>query len=68
MSQYFQVKVQFTIEDEKGKIKKQNLNYLVDSLSVTEAEARVTEFLNSQGESAFEVKAANASSIVNVVQ
>ena len=30
---YFNVKVQFTVEDSKGKIKKQNVNYLVDSQS-----------------------------------
>jgi hypothetical protein len=67
MTQYYQVKVQFLLEEESGKIKKQNHNYLVDALSVTEAETRVTEFLNSQGEKTFEVKAASVSSIVQVV-
>lgn len=67
MTQYYQVKVQFLTEEESGKIKKQNLNYLVDAMSVTEAEAKVTEFLNSQGEKTFEVKSANQSSIVHVV-
>ena len=33
---YFQVKVQFTSEEGK----KQKVNYLVDAMSVTEAEAR----------------------------
>ena len=35
MAQYFNVKVQFTTEDERGKVKKQNVNYLVDAMSVT---------------------------------
>ena len=34
---YFNVKVQFTVEDSKGKIKKQNVNYLVDSQSCMDA-------------------------------
>ena len=57
MANYFQVKVQFTIEDSKGKVKKQNVLYLVDSQSVTEAEARMVQYLTEQGENEFEVKA-----------
>ena len=34
MAQYFQVKVQFTAEV-NGKLKKQNVTYLVDAMSVT---------------------------------
>lgn len=67
MTQFFQVKVQFLIEEESGKIKEQNLNYLVDAMSVTEAEARTVEFLTSQGEKTFEVKAVTSSSIVHVI-
>ncbi len=33
MANYFQVKVQFTVEDSKGKVKKQNVLYLVDAQS-----------------------------------
>ena len=67
MASYFQVKVQFTVEDSKGKVKKQNVLYLVDAQSVTEAEARTVQFLESQGEQEFEVKAASESPIVQVV-
>ncbi len=49
MAQYFNVKVQFTVEV-NGKLKKQSVNYLVDAMSVTEAEARTVEHLNAQGE------------------
>jgi hypothetical protein len=67
MATYFQVKVQFTIEDSKGKVKKQNVLYLVDSESVTEAEARMVQYLVDQGEQEFEVTAAVASNIASVV-
>lgn len=68
MASFFQVKVQFTTEDDKGKIKKVNSIYLVDAHSVTEAEARVVKYLNEQGENEFEVKAASESNIVGVVK
>ena len=67
MAQFFQVKVQFTVEDSKGKVKKQNVLYLVDAQSVTEAEARTVQFLTAAGEQEFEVKAASESPIAQVV-
>lgn len=67
MAQYFNVKVQFTTEDERGKVKKQNVNYLVDAMSVTEAEARTVEYLTEQGEQEFEVKAASEAKIAEVI-
>ena len=63
MSQYFQVKVQFVNEDNK----KQSVAYLVDAMSVTEAESRTIEYLTGQGEQTFEVKAASESKIVYVI-
>lgn len=65
--QYFQVKVQFKVEDDKGKVKKQNVLYLVDAQSVTEAEARTVQYLNERGENAFEVKAASEALIAEVI-
>ncbi len=67
MAQFFQVKVQFTVEDSKGKVKKQNVFYLVDAQSVTEAEARTIQFLTNAGEQEFEVKAASESVIAEVI-
>lgn len=64
---YFNVKVQFTVEDSKGKIKKQNILYLVEAQSVTEAEARTIQFLSDAGEQEFEVKAASESAIAQVI-
>ena len=63
MSQYFQVKVQFVNEDNK----KQSVTYLVDAMSVTEAESRTIEYLTSEGEQSFEVKAASESKIIHVI-
>jgi hypothetical protein len=67
MAQFFQVKVAFTVEDSKGKVKKQNVLYLVDAQSVTEAEARMVKYLTDNGENEFEVKAASESPIASVV-
>jgi hypothetical protein len=67
MAQYFNVKVQFTVEDSKGKLKKQNVNYLVDAMSVTEAEARTVKYLVDEGEEAFEVKSASEAKIAEVI-
>jgi Fe-S cluster assembly iron-binding protein IscA len=63
MSQYFQVKVQFVNEDNK----KQSVNYLVDAMSVTEAEAKTIQYLTNEGEQSFEVKAASESKIAQVI-
>ena len=63
MAQYFQVKVQFVNEDNK----KQSVTYLVDAMSVTEAEARTIGYLTNEGEQTFEVKAASESKIAHVI-
>ena len=63
MPQYFNVKVQFVNEDNK----KQSVNYLVDAMSVTEAEAKTIQYLTNEGEQSFEVKAASESKIVGVI-
>ena len=64
----FQVKVQFTVEDpNSGKIKFQNVNYLVEAESVIESEAKVTKYLRNEGEDQFEVKAVTESKISVVI-
>ena len=67
MPQYFNVKVQFRTESDNGKVKKETVNYLVDAMSVTEAEARTVEYLLSRDEEAFEVKAASEAKIAEVI-
>jgi len=63
MAQYFQVKVQFVNEDNK----KQSVAYLVDAMSVTEAEAKTIQYLTNEGEDTFEVKSASESKIAHVI-
>ena len=67
MPQYFNVKVQFRTEDDRGKVKKENINYLVNAMSVTEAEALTVKYLLSHDEEAFEVKSASESKILGVI-
>lgn len=63
---YWTVTVQFETEDTKGRIKKTKENYLVDSVSATEAEAKVYKEL--KGESNFEVIRAGQSNILRVIE
>jgi hypothetical protein len=66
-NKYYTVKVEFQMEDDKGKIKKQTFSYLVDAMSVTEAEAKMTKWLVERSERDFQIKAAIASPIVEVL-
>ena len=63
---YFTVSVKVSHEDDKGKIKKTTERYLVDAMSVTEAEARVTKALEGMTNE-FEIVAAGTSRIIEVV-
>ena len=61
---YYQVKVQFPETEDR---KKETNQYLVEAISPTEAEARITKYLVNEGEQKFEVQSANQSKIVAVV-
>jgi len=50
MKQYFEVVVEYRNEDENGKIKKSKETVLVDSMTVTESELKVVNYLQKQGE------------------
>jgi hypothetical protein len=66
LAKYFLAKVQFLIEDEKsGKIKKVTNQYLVDAMSCTEAEAKVTKWLGDFND--FEVKSVSESPIAGII-
>lgn len=58
------VKVKF--EDDKGKVKTKTERYLVDAMSVTEAETRVVKFMEGTM-SDFEISSASQSRIVEVI-
>jgi hypothetical protein len=49
-------------------MKKQKLDYLVDAISVTEAEAKMTKWLIERNERNFEIKAAITSPIIDVIE
>lgn len=49
MAKYYSVLVSVEIEDAKGKLKKNKENYLVDALSVTEAEAKLVSKFTKEG-------------------
>jgi hypothetical protein len=63
---YFTVSVKVSHEDDKGKIKKVTERYLVDAMSVTEAEARVTKALEDYPNE-FEIVSASTSRIIDVI-
>lgn len=66
MAKYYQVKVELIIDTETGKTKK--FPYLVEAVSPTDAEARITQYLSEEGEQDFEIKSAVESNIREVVQ
>jgi hypothetical protein len=63
---YFTVSVKVSFQDDKGKVKKTIERFLVDALSVTEAEARTTEFMHSDVRDS-EIVAVNQSRILEVI-
>ena len=60
---YYQVQVQFTLDEGK----KQKLAYLVDAESCIEAETNTIKHLMGAGEHNFEVKSVVESKIVDVI-
>ena len=68
MTNYWQVTTQFERESDTGRVQKVKEVYLVDAMSVTEAEARMTEYLSKDGKHDFEIVAAGVSRIVGVVE
>ena len=63
---YFTVSVKVSYTDDKGKVKKSVERYLVDALSVTEAEARTAEFMKTDVRDS-EIVAVNQSRILEVM-
>lgn len=63
---YFTVSVKVAFEDDKGKVKKLTERYLVDAMSVTEAEARTAEFMKTDVRDS-EIIAVNQSRILEVI-
>ncbi len=67
MAKFYAVQVAIEVEDAKGKIKKQKENYLVDAMSVTEAEAKLVKKFVSEGVNLeYEVVKVNETNIIEV--
>ena len=63
---FYIAKVQFEIENEKGKIKNQTRTYMVNAVSVTDAEVKIHKYLKTSTEP-FEVKTVSESKIVDYI-
>jgi hypothetical protein len=70
MGKYFEVSVELVISIQKnGKEKKQKEVYLIDAMSVTEAEKRVIEdFENSGVQLDYKVVSARESKVIRVIE
>lgn len=65
---FYIVKVKVKVENNKGKLKTHTEQYLVDAVSVTDAEATVVKSEFSNVTFDFEVASVNQTKIVKVVQ
>lgn len=66
---YFQATVVLVDINEKGKQSKITEQYLIDAMSVTEAEAKVTKLYNDEGSSMdFQVKSVKETKILQVIE
>jgi hypothetical protein len=66
---YFQVNVSIVDMNEKGKQTKVTEQYLVDAVSVTDAEVKVTKMYEDEGGSVdFQVKSVKETKILQVIE
>ena len=66
MNKYFQVVVKIKREDDKGKIKTFTERYLVNALTVTEADARVVKFME-QFQEEYMISSVTESRIIQLI-
>jgi hypothetical protein len=66
---YFQVNVSIVDTNDKGKQSKVTEQYLVDAVSVTDAEVKVTKMYEDEGGSVdFQVKSVKETKILQVIE
>jgi len=66
---YFQVNVSIVDINEKGKQTKINEQYLVDAVSVTDAEVKITKLYEDEGGNVdFQVKSVKETKIIQVIE
>jgi len=63
---FYLAKVQFEITLDNGKVKKQSRSYMVNAVSVTDAEVQVNKYLSTCVDP-FEVKTISESKIVDYI-
>jgi hypothetical protein len=63
---YYLAKVQFEITNDNGKVRNHSRNYMVNAVSITDAEVQVTKHLSASVEP-FEVKTISESKIVDYI-
>ena len=63
---FYLAKVQFEITHENGKVKKQSRSYMVNAVSVTDAEVRINKYLSTCVDP-FEVKTISESKIADYI-
>lgn len=63
---FYIAKVQFEFTGENGKVKKKNRIYVVDAVSVTDAEVKINQYLVNATEP-FEVKTISESKIEDII-
>jgi len=59
-------KVQFEVTNENGRVKKQTRQYIVNAVSVTDAEVQINKYLKNSTEP-FEVKTISESRILDYI-
>lgn len=59
-------KVQFEVTNENGRVKKQTRQYIVNAVSVTDAEVQINKYLKNSTEP-FEVKTISESKILDYI-
>lgn len=59
-------KVQFEVTNENGRVKKQTRQYMVNAVSVTDAEVQINKYLKNSTEP-FEVKTISESRILDYI-
>lgn len=59
-------KVQFEVTNENGRVKKQTRQYMVNAVSVTDAEVQINKYLKNSTEP-FEVKTISESKILDYI-
>lgn len=65
---FFVGKVKVETQDDRGKIKKNTEQYLVEAVSVTDAEVKINKKFEGYGNLEFEVTGVTKSNIIEVIE